>query len=192
MSCCCATTPWPFRPTIKVSPDLAEEEQGSEVQDGELTSCKWVVCMCVYMWESERGTDWIHLPIIHVQLETLFKYLVAFLQSSFHLCRNQDDDLMHMVIVSCPLVHIFYFVSLSHSLLHLLINSVAFICFSNWCGIHSYPGLLLASDWHLFQHFKLILIFSVLKSSVIFCNLHFNHILKIETGSLSWDYTETN
>lgn len=33
--------------------------------------------------------------------------------------------------------------------------------------------------------------FSVLGSNVIFYNLHFNHILKTETGSLSWDYTKS-
>lgn len=37
LCCCCATTPWPSRVNLKFSPDLAEEEQGSEIQDGGLT-----------------------------------------------------------------------------------------------------------------------------------------------------------
>jgi len=63
--------------------------------------------------------DWIHLPLIHVQLETLFKISCSISSEFFPSVQKPADDLMHMVIVSCPLVRLFYFVSTSHSLFHI-------------------------------------------------------------------------
>lgn len=131
------------------------------------------VCVCACTCERVRGTDWIHLPLIHVQLETLFKKSCSISSEFFPSVQKPADDLMHMVIVSCPLAQLFYLVSASHTLFYicLLILLHLFVSLNGMQFIHLLGCFLPVIDISLLAlqtYFNIFLSLGVLLSFVIY------------------------